>query len=65
MLVKNWNQVYKSLAVWLPIVASAVYVGLENTTAAGLVPDNLLPIVVGVTAVIGWVVPQKSIKKGV
>lgn len=63
MLVKNWKQVYKSLAVWLPVLASTAYVALQNTTQAGLVPESLLPIVVGVTGVLGWVTSQKSIKK--
>lgn len=63
MLVKNWKQVYKSLAVWLPVIASGIYVLLENSTAAGLVPENALPFVVGATVALGWVIPQKSIKK--
>lgn len=65
MLVKNWTQVYKSLAVWLPILASALYVVLENTTAAGVIPDGALPIVVAITSALGWVIKQPNIKKGV
>lgn len=64
MLVKNWNQVFKSLAVWFPILASAVYVLLQNSTEAGLIPLEYLPFVVGVSTALGWVIPQKSIKKG-
>lgn len=64
MLVKNWKQVYKSLAVWMPVMASTVYVLLQNSTQAGLVPEGALPVVVGVTTALGWVINQgKLIKK--
>lgn len=63
IIVSNWKEVYKSLAVWLPILATTAYVGLQNTTEAGLVPDSILPIVVGITGVLGWVIAQKSIRK--
>jgi len=63
MIVKNWTQVYKSLAVWLPILASAGYTVLKDTAAAGVIPDAALPVVVGITGVLGWVIKQRSITK--
>lgn len=63
VIVSNWKQVYKSLAVWFPIIASGIYVLLQDSTAAGVIPEKYLPIVIGLTGILGWVIPQKSIKK--
>ena len=64
MLVKNWTQVYKSLAVWLPILASTLLVLLEQTQASVDLPLWSIPIVVAITGVLGWVTKQPSMRKG-
>lgn len=63
MLVKNWTQVYKSLAVWLPILASILLVFLEQTQANVDLPLWSIPIVVAITGVLGWVKKQPSMSK--
>ena len=63
MLVKNWSQVYKSLAVWFPVIATGLYTILKESSAAGLVPDSALPIVVGITGALGWVIKQPSLRR--
>lgn len=64
MLVKNWKQVYKSLAVWLPILASTLLVFLEQTLASVDLPSWSIPIAVAITGVLGWVKKQPSMRKG-
>lgn len=68
MLVKNWTQVYKSLAVWLPVVALGVFELLKLVLGLDLVPDGLLPVVAGMASAIGWVISQNdtviAIRKG-
>lgn len=60
MFVKNWKQVYKSLAVWLPVVVLA---GIEAANAAmglDLVPAPMVPVVAGITGAVGWVISQNK-----
>lgn len=62
-VVKNWDQVYKSLAVWLPILGTALYEGLKSIDPA-LVPDNLQVPLVAFLGMLGWVIKQPEIRKG-
>lgn len=68
MLVKNWSQVYKSLAVWLPVVALGVFELLKLVLGLDLIPDSYVPLVAGVASAIGWVINQNdtviAIRKG-
>lgn len=64
MFVKNWNQVFKSLAVWLPVLATDIYAALEYTTESNLIPVEALPFVVAITGGLGWVIKQHNIKGG-
>ena len=68
MLVKNWTQVYKSLAVWLPVVALGVFEALKLVMGLDLVPEGLVPIVAGIATAIGWMIDQNgtviAIRKG-
>ena len=65
MLVKNWKQMWKSYAVLLPSVVTAIYVILQGYTDSGLAHDNLdgfwLPILVFVTSLLGRVVKQYNL----
>lgn len=60
MLVKNWTQVYKSLAVWLPVVALGVFELLKLVLGLDLIPEGLVPIVAGIASAIGWVISQNG-----
>lgn len=62
-IVKNWDQVYKSLAVWLPVLGLALYEGLKSIDPA-LVPDNLQVPLAAFLGVLGWVIKQPGIRKG-
>ena len=68
MLVKYWTQVYKSLAVWLPVVALGVFELLKLVLGLDLIPDSYVPLVAGVASAIGWVINQNDtvidIRKG-
>lgn len=64
MFVKNWSQVYKSLAVWLPIISSALFVLLQEIQNNVELPLWSIPIIVAITAILGWVKKQPSINKG-
>ena len=65
MLVKNWKQMWKSYAVLLPSVVTAIYVVLQGYTDSGLAHENLegfwLPILVFVTSLLGRVVKQYNL----
>lgn len=65
MLVKNWKQMWKSYAVLLPSVATAIYVILQGYIDSGLAQDNLngfwLPILVFITSLLGRVVKQYNL----
>ena len=63
MFVKNWQQVTKSLAVWLPVLVTTLLAIVQNLSDAQLIPDGWLPIVVGISGAIGWVIKQPSIRK--
>lgn len=60
MLVKNWTQVYKSLAVWLPVVALGVFELLKLVLGLDLIPEGLVPLVAGIASAIGWVINQNN-----
>lgn len=68
MLVKYWTQVYKSLAVWLPVVALGVFELLKLVLGLDLIPEGLVPIIAGIASAIGWVINQNdtviAIRKG-
>ena len=60
MLVKNWTQVYKSLAVWLPVLALGVFELLKLVLGLDLIPEGLVPVVAGIASAIGWVINQNN-----
>lgn len=62
-LVENKDQVYKSLAVWLPVLGTALYEGLKSIDPT-LVPDNLQVPLVAFLGILGWVIKQPEIRRG-
>lgn len=63
IIVKNWKEVYKSLAVIVPTVATGAYAITDWALGAGVVPPQYLPVVVAVSGTLGWIIKQNSIKK--
>ena len=59
----NWYKFYKSLAVLLPLLATIIIAVADYYTAQDLIPTSLLPLVVGVTSVLGWVIKQPSLRE--
>ena len=60
----NWHKFYKSLAVILPLLATIVIAVADYYTAQNLIPTSMLPVVVGVTSVLGWIIKQPSLREG-
>ena len=63
IIVKNWTQVWKSLAVWLPGLATAIYAFLEYHKELENFPVQYLPFVVIIMSGLGWIKKQPSIRK--
>ncbi len=61
MFVKNWQQVFKSLAVWLPIIATAILALIDASLGAGAIPLSFIPVAVAISGALGWVIKQKGI----
>lgn len=59
----NWYKFYKSLAVLLPLLATIILTVVEYYTAQNLIPMSMLPVVVGVTSVLGWIIKQPSLRE--
>ena len=60
---KNWYKFYKSLAVILPLLATIIIAVVDYYTAQNLIPTSMLPVVVGFTSVLGWVIKQPSLRE--
>ena len=58
----NWYKFYKSLAVLLPLLATTLITVADYYTAHDLIPASMLPVVVGVTSVLGWIIKQPSLR---
>ena len=59
----HWYKFYKSLAVLLPLLATIIIAVADYYTAQDLIPTSMLPVVVGVTSVLGWVIKQPSLRE--
>lgn len=62
LISNNWYKFYKSLAVLLPLLATIIIAIADYYTAHNLIPTSMLPVVVGVTSVLGWVINQPSLR---
>lgn len=62
-IVKNWAQGFKSLAVWFPVIATGLLAVVEYVNQSFDVPFVWIPVIVGVTSFLGWVIRQPSIKQ--
>ena len=63
LISNNWYKFYKSLAVILPLLATIIIAVADYYTAQNLIPTAMLPVVVGVTSVLGWVIKQPSLRE--
>lgn len=63
LISNNWYKFYKSLAVLLPLLATIIIAVADYYTAQNLIPTSMLPIVVGVTSVLGWIIKQPSLRE--
>lgn len=59
----NWYKFYKSLAVILPLLVTIIIAVADYYTAQNLIPTSMLPVVVGVTSVLGWIIKQPSLRE--
>ena len=59
----NWYKFYKSLAVLLPLLATIIIAVADYYTVQNLIPTSMLPVVVGVTSVLGWIIKQPSLRE--
>lgn len=60
IIVRNWKQVYKSMAVWLPVLALGALEIINGAMGLNLVPDAWVPVVAGVSSAIGWILNQNG-----
>ncbi len=63
LISNNWYKFYKSLAVLLPLLATITIAVADYYTAQDLIPASMLPVVVGVTSVLGWIIKQPSLRE--
>ena len=63
LISNNWYKFYKSLAVLLPLLATIIIAVADYYTAQNLIPTAMLPVVVGVTSVLGWIIKQPSLRE--
>lgn len=62
IIVSNWKQVYKSLAVVLPTVIVALYTGLVEIGYITPLDPMYITIIVAVAGALGWTIKQPSLK---
>lgn len=63
IIVSNWKEVYKSLAVILPTVIVALYTGLVEMGYITPLDPMYTTIIVAVSGALGWTIKQPYIKK--
>ena len=47
----------------LPLLATIIIAVADYYTAQNLIPTSMLPVVVGVTSVLGWIIKQPSLRE--
>lgn len=62
IIVSNWKQVYKSLAVILPTVIVALYTGLVEIGYITPLDPMYTTIIVAVAGALGWTIKQPNMK---
>ena len=62
MIVKNWQEAYKSLAVILPTVIVALYTGLVEIGYITPLEPMYITIIVAVAGALGWTIKQPNLR---
>ena len=62
IIVDNWKQVYKSLAVLLPTAATVIYAGLVETGQIAPLEPMYITIIVAVAGALGWTIKQPNLR---
>lgn len=62
IIVSNWKEVYKSLAVILPTVIVALYTGLVEIGYITPLEPMYTTIIVAVAGALGWTIKQPKMK---
>jgi len=60
-LINNWSQMYKSLAVVLPIVVAMIYALINGLADANLIPTEYLPIAMIIVGYLGRIIKQPKL----
>lgn len=63
IIVSNWKEVYKSLAVTVPTVIVALYTGLVEVGYITPLEPMYTTIIVAVAGALGWTIKQPNMKK--
>lgn len=61
-IVKNWAQGFKSYAVWFSVIATGLLAALEYVNQSLDIPLAYAPVIAGLSAFLGWIIKQPSIK---
>lgn len=62
IIVSNWKEVYKSLAVILPTVIVALYTGLVEIGYIAPLEPMYITLIVAVAGALGWTIKQPNIR---
>lgn len=62
IIVSNWKEVYKSLAVILPTVIVALYTGLVEIGYIAPLEPMYITIIVTVAGALGWTIKQPNLR---
>ena len=62
VIVSNWKDVYKSLAVILPTVIVALYTGLVEMGYITPLEPMYTTIIVAVAGALGWTIKQPNLR---
>lgn len=57
-LINDWSKAFRSLAVWLPIIATAIIAVLDILVQSNIVPIAYVPFIVAVSGFIGRIIKQ-------
>ena len=63
IIVSNWKEVYKSLAVILPTVIVALYTGLVEIGYIAPLDPMYTTVIVAVAGALGWTIKQPYLRK--
>lgn len=63
IIVSNWKEVYKSLAVILPTIIVAIYTGLVDLGHIAPLEPVYITVIVAIAGTLGWTIKQPNMRK--